>query len=118
MTYWTAPARGPVSRPLVAGTTRRRAGTVKVMAILPLALAFGVAATSPVWAQTDTAPTDRAGQAEAGEKSRQNRNPKQKRNKRRPPLPNQPRPSRRRPLPRDSLASQPSKARTDNNRSS
>ena len=57
MTYWTAPARGPVSRPLVAGTTRRRAGTAKVMAILPLALAFGVAATSPVWAQTDTAPT-------------------------------------------------------------
>ena len=57
MTYWTAPARGPVSRPLVAGTTRRRAGTAKVMAILPLALAFGVAAASPVWAQTDTAPT-------------------------------------------------------------
>jgi invasion protein IalB len=56
MTYWNASARGPVSRPLVAGTTRRRAGTAKVMAILPLALAFGVAATSPVWAQTDTAP--------------------------------------------------------------
>jgi invasion protein IalB len=56
MTYWTAPARGPVSRPLVARTTRRHAGTAKVMAILPLALAFGIAATSPVWAQTDTAP--------------------------------------------------------------
>jgi invasion protein IalB len=56
MTYWNAPARGPVSRPLVAGTTRRRAGTAKVMAILPLALAFGVAAASPVWAQTDAAP--------------------------------------------------------------
>jgi invasion protein IalB len=56
MTYWTAPARGPVSRPLVASTTRRRAGTTKVIAILPLVLAFGVAATSPVWAQTDTAP--------------------------------------------------------------
>jgi invasion protein IalB len=57
MTYWTAPASGPVSRPPVANTTRRRAGTAKVMAILPLALAFGFAAASPVWAQTDTAPS-------------------------------------------------------------
>lgn len=56
MTYWTAPARGPVSRPLVANTTRRRAGTAKVMAILPLVLAFAVAGTASGWAQTDTAP--------------------------------------------------------------
>ena len=48
----------------------------------------------------------RPGQAKAGEKGRQNRNPKQKPNTRRPPLPNQFRPSKRQPLPRDSPATQ------------
>jgi invasion protein IalB len=51
MTYWTAPARGPVSRPLVAGMTCRTVRATKVMAILPLALAFGIAAAYPAWAQ-------------------------------------------------------------------
>lgn len=51
MTYWTAPARGPVSRPLVAGMTCRGARATKVMTILPLALAFGIATGYPAWAQ-------------------------------------------------------------------
>jgi len=51
MTYWTAPAPGPVSRPLVAGMTGRTARVKKVMAILPLALAFGIATAYPAWAQ-------------------------------------------------------------------
>jgi invasion protein IalB len=57
MTYWTAPARGPVSRRLVAGTTCRSARATKVMAILSLALVFGIAAGYPAWAQqSETAP--------------------------------------------------------------
>jgi invasion protein IalB len=54
MTYWTAPATGPVSRPLVAKLPRRRSGAARVMAILPLVVALGVAAAPPVWAQSDT----------------------------------------------------------------
>jgi len=56
MTYWTAPARRPVSRPLVAGMTCRRAVATKVMAIVPLGLAFGIAASSPAWAQQSDNP--------------------------------------------------------------
>jgi invasion protein IalB len=55
MTYWTASAKGPVSRPLVASMTCRmpfhRAVAAKVVAIVPLALAFGIAAGAPTWAQ-------------------------------------------------------------------
>jgi len=51
MTYWTASARRPVSRPLVASTTCRGALATKVMAIVPLVLAFGIAAAYPAWAQ-------------------------------------------------------------------
>jgi invasion protein IalB len=55
MTYWTASAKGPVTRSLVASTACRtpghRAVAAKVMAIVPLALAFGIAAGSPTWAQ-------------------------------------------------------------------
>jgi invasion protein IalB len=51
MTYWTAPARGPVSRPLAAGMTYRSARATKVMAILSLALVFGIATGYPASAQ-------------------------------------------------------------------
>jgi invasion protein IalB len=55
MTYWIASAKGPVSRPLVASTACRmpcrHAVAAKVMAIVPLALAFGIATGSPTWAQ-------------------------------------------------------------------
>jgi invasion protein IalB len=51
MTYWTAPARRPVSRLPVAGMTCRSARATKVMAILPLAVAFAIAAGYPAWAQ-------------------------------------------------------------------
>jgi invasion protein IalB len=51
MTYWTAPARRPVTRPFAAGKTCRRARAQKVIAIVPLALAFGIAAGLPAWAQ-------------------------------------------------------------------
>ena len=61
MTYWTASAKGPVTRSLVASTACRtpghRAVAAKVMAIVPLALAFGIATGSPSWAQQpDNAP--------------------------------------------------------------
>jgi invasion protein IalB len=56
MTYWNASARRPVSRALVAGMTYRRAVAAKVMAIVPLALALGLAASSPTWAQQSENP--------------------------------------------------------------
>jgi invasion protein IalB len=60
MTYWTASANGPVSRPLVASMTCRmpshRAIAAKAMAVVPLALAFGIFAGSPSWAQDNSAP--------------------------------------------------------------
>jgi invasion protein IalB len=57
MTYWTASAKGPVTRSLVASSACHRAAAAKVMAIVPLALAFGIATGSPSWAQQpDNAP--------------------------------------------------------------
>jgi len=61
MTYWTAPAQRLVSRALVAGMTRRSALATKVMAVVPLALAFGIAAAHPAWAQqSESAPAANA----------------------------------------------------------
>src|ERR1700677_725125 len=61
MTYWTASAKGPVTRSLVASTACRtpghRALAATFMAIVPLASAFGSATGSPSWAQQpDNAP--------------------------------------------------------------
>ena len=60
MTYWTASAMGPVSRPPVASVTCRmpcrRTVAAKIVAIVPLALAFGIAAGSPSLAQDNNAP--------------------------------------------------------------
>jgi invasion protein IalB len=73
MTYWTAPARGPVSRPFAAGVTCRGALATKVLAILPFALAFGIAVGDPAWAQQSENP---AATAPAKPKARRSSKPK------------------------------------------